>query len=128
MDFRGKSERQAETAKAWAEEMDYKREFERVRDENAKLHGKLDKITENHGELQAQFNDLLTRFRAVKAENEGYAADLLKIAKNIETMVGDAYQKQGDLMNRFRADLSKRLSDAKATVGIQGLLDHEGDD
>ena len=122
-DFRGKAERDQATASAWAEQMEYKQEFERVRRENRQLHEKLDKITRDHGELQAQFNDLLSQFRALRSDNKDRADELLKMAKNLETMVSQAYEKQGNLMDRFRADLSVRLSGAKSGLTDQTLLE-----
>ena len=119
MDFRSKSERSRDAQTARSVQADYKREFERVRNENAQLHEKLDAITKNHGELQAQFNDLISQFKGLRAENTERAEDSLKIAKNMEAMVQEAYQKQGDLMDRFRADLSKRLSDARQSVNLE---------
>lgn len=121
VDFRSRSERDIEKRQVASEQADYKRMHDQVMAENRALHAKLDQITASHGELQARFSDLLTQFETQNADSNKRAEDLLKMAKNMEDMVATAYEKQGALMDKFRADFSQRLGDAKNSLnGFEG--------
>ena len=117
VDFRSKSERQRDQAAAARQQSDYQRMYEGVLAENESLRAKLDQITAIHGELQAQFADLLVQFDALKASSQDRADDLLKIAKNMEAMVATAYEQQGEVLERFRTDIAGRLGKARSSLG-----------
>ncbi|MDJ0627629.1 MAG: hypothetical protein QNJ44_05170 [Rhodobacter sp.] len=117
MDFRGRYEKDRDERQVAAEQSDYKRMYERVLAENEAFRAKLDQITASHGELQAQFADLLGQFEALKASSQQRAEDLLKIAHNMEEMVATAHEQQGEVLTRFKADITGRLGAAKASLG-----------
>lgn len=121
VDFRSRSEREKENQRNVAEQTDYQHMYNQVLVENQAFRAKLDEITSCHGELQAQFSDLLTQFEALKTSSHERSNDLLKMAQNMETMVATAYEQQGALMDRFRADLNQRLGEAKG--GLSRLDD-----
>lgn len=117
MDFRSRGERDREAQKSASEQADYRRMYQQVLTENQALHGKLDQITANHGELQAQFADLLGQFEASKISSTKRSDDLLEIARNMEEMVATAYEQQGEVLTRFKTDIAGRLGAAKASLG-----------
>ena len=116
VDFRSRSERDRETQQATSEQADYRQMYQQVLAENRALHGKLDQITASHGQLQAQFADLLGQFEDLKTASSARADDLLKIGRNMENMVATAYEQQGEVMARFKADITGRLGAAKASL------------
>lgn len=117
MDFRSRSERDREAQQGASEQADYQRMYQQVMAENQVLHGKLDQITASHGELQAQFADLLSQFEALKVSSSKRSDDLLQIAGNMENMVAAAYEQQGEVLTRFKTDIAGRLGAAKSSLG-----------
>ena len=90
--------------------------YQQVLAENEAFRAKLNQITASHGELQAQFADLLSQFQDLKTASQQRSDDLLKMAQNMEDMVSTAYEQQGQLMERFRADIAQRLGGARNSV------------
>jgi len=121
MDFRSRAERDWETQAATSEQSDYKRMYEQVLAENQTFRAKLDEIATSHGELQAQFADLLGQFESLKTTSQDRSDDLLKVARNMEEMVTTAYKQQGDLLSKYKDDLTRRLGVARSSVDdLQG--------
>lgn len=117
MDFRGRYEKDRDGRQAVAEQADYQSMYQQVLTENEAYRAKLDQITASHGELQAQMADLLGQFKALKSSSQNRAEDLVKIARNMENMVATAYEQQGEVLTRFKADITGRLGAAKASLG-----------
>lgn len=117
VDFRSRGERDQASQRVANEQADYQRMYQEVLAENQAFRVKLDQITASHGELQAQFADLLGQFEALKASSQERADDLLRIAKNMEEMVATAYEQQGEVLTRFKADITGRLGAAKSSLG-----------
>ena len=42
--------------------------------------------------------------------------EFLEVAKNMENMVATAYEQQGDLLSRYKDDLTRRLDVARTSV------------
>ena len=120
VDFRSREEQKMAAHRAAREtsdeQSDYKRMYQTVLRENQAFRTKLDEITSSHGELQARFADLLSQFEALKSSTQTRSDDLLKIARNMETMVATAYEQQGDLLSKYKDDLTRRLGVARAGV------------
>lgn len=116
VDFRSRGERDSAQVAAGNEQADYKQMYQQVLAENQAFRAKLDEITTGHGELQAQFADLLGQFEALKAASQKRGDDLLDIAQNMERMVATAYEQQGEVLDRFRTDITTRLGAAKSSL------------
>lgn len=117
VDFRSRSELDQANRKLDAEQADYKRMYQEVLAENQAFRAKLDEITASHGQLQAQFADLLDQFQALKIATNQRGDDLLTTARNMEDMVTTAYTQQGEMLECFRSDIAGRLGTAKASLG-----------
>ena len=116
VDFRSRGERDREDQRAAEQQADYQRMYQEVLAENQAFRTKLDEITASHGELQAQFADLLSQFEALKASTQDRSDEFLEVAKNMENMVATAYEQQGDLLSRYKDDLTRRLDVARTSV------------
>jgi predicted nuclease with TOPRIM domain len=95
------------------EQSDYKRMYEGVLAENAKLLARLNEIEAKFGEALASVEDLHGKFSALEIQMKERSAEMLKMSESMQDMVASGYKQQTDLMERFRADISQRLTTAK---------------
>ena len=116
MDFRSQLEKNRDHKASNQTQTDYKHMYEQVLAENQDFRAKLNDITSSHGELQARFADLLSQFEALKQSTQTRGDELLKMARNMEEMVATAYQQQGDLLTKYKDDLTRRLGQARSNV------------
>ena len=120
IDFRSADERDAERFHAQAQQADYKRQYENVLAENRELQAKLSGIEGKFGDIVAEFETLKGQFSALETQMVERSAELLRMSEAMQEMVANGYQQQTDLMERFRGDISQRLTKAsEATPGIE---------
>lgn len=116
-DFRSRQERNRDQDSAHdarsQEQADYKRMYETVLAENRELHGKLSSMEASFGEALAEFETVKGQFAALEIKMKERSGELLQVGENMQTMVASGYEQQTDLMERFRADISQRLTAAK---------------
>jgi len=116
IDFRSKSERDAEQRQRGKEDSDYRQMYETVLAENRELNGKFAALEGRFGEVLEKFLALETRLAEHERQASERGQELLTMSETMQEMVAAGYKQQTDLMERFRADISERLTKAEATT------------
>lgn len=112
VDFRSSDERDTDRHKAKQEQADYKRMYDQVLAENRDLHSQLSGIEAKFGSIVAEFESLRGKFAHLETQMKERSEELFQMSETMQNMVASGYEQQTDLMERFRADISQRLTKA----------------
>lgn len=124
VDFRSSAERDADESTARnnrnQEQADYKRMYETVLAENRALDSKFNALEAKFGDVVGHFETVQSQFAALQNQMKERSDELFQMSETMQEMVESGYKQQTDLMERFRGDISQRLTKAQEKMPLVG--------